>query len=347
MVRYGHRAVSLSLERVLRYAEELDKEHMAWWDRHDRSAHALVEYATYVAADPRHDVLAELSFQAADPSHPAHHLFVHRFAQLRRVAAEVIETETRTFSIDVDPQESALRLVATWRGLWAASRLMPGTPAATDILQLSFADLRADLRTADQRPEVVRPPIETPAAQEYSLIVEAALDYCRRSRTWPTDIHRLARVIGVNPRTLTRQYPRADDLVIAMLQERMSAIVTVASTQAPSATTLFHLADWAEMTATELPGFMAAWIPLVARATHPDDSCHEAFCGYERQLRSLTLAAICQIGEAPGRRPVTSTAAEAASFTGMWVGLHLLWLYDPDGVDIGYHVRERIAHLIG
>lgn len=210
----------------------------------------------------------------------------------------------------------------------------PGTFRPGQIPDLGGADPSGTLiRMAGVKGQVQRRGVERRRA-----IVDAAMELFARRGVRGTGVAAVAKRAHVTPSALIHHFGSKDGLVRAVLKEADRRALERLSAAPDAEPTLRQAFDWfvrdAEHTATAERQLAALHIALVAENLEPGSLLHTWFRDRGRALRNHLVALFSRAvtdGSARADLEPATLAAETAAFL---EGVHLLWLLDPEQVDL-------------
>ncbi|MDT9686049.1 TetR/AcrR family transcriptional regulator [Streptomyces sp. TRM76323] len=200
----------------------------------------------------------------------------------------------------------------------------------------------------------VKGQVQKRGVERRRAMVDAAIALFARNGVRGTGVAAVAERAGVTPSALIHHFGSKDGLLRAVLEEADRRALERLSAAPEARPTVRQAFDWfvrdAEHTAAAERELAALHTTLTAENLEPGSGLHTWFRDRNRVLRAR-LAEVFRRAAADGSAradlPVETLAAEAAAFL---EGVHLLWLLDPEEVDLaavsrGYFdaLADRIA----
>ncbi|MFJ7262949.1 TetR/AcrR family transcriptional regulator [Streptomyces globosus] len=197
----------------------------------------------------------------------------------------------------------------------------------------------------------VKGQVQKRGVERRRAMVDAAIELFARNGVRGTGVAAVAARAGVTPSALIHHFGSKDGLVRAVLQEADRRALERLSIPADAAPTLRQAVDWlvrdAEHTAAAERDLAALHTALTAENLEPASPLHTWFRDRGRALRGH-LAAVFSRAAADGTaRPGLDAEALAAEVAAFLEGAHLLWLLDPDRIDLAALHRGYFDGLVG
>ncbi|MFF7380946.1 TetR/AcrR family transcriptional regulator [Streptomyces massasporeus] len=184
----------------------------------------------------------------------------------------------------------------------------------------------------------VKGQVQKRGVERRRAMVDAAIELFARQGVRGTGVAAIAERAGATPSALIHHFGSKDGLVRAVLEEADRRALQRLSVPPDAEPTLDEAFDWfvrdAEHTAATERRLAALHTTLTAENLQPGSVLHTWFRDRGRALRSHLSAlfgrAVADGSARPGLDPAL-LAAETAAFL---EGAHLLWLLDPEQVDL-------------
>ncbi|MEE1765877.1 TetR/AcrR family transcriptional regulator [Streptomyces sp. SP18BB07] len=184
----------------------------------------------------------------------------------------------------------------------------------------------------------VKGQVQKRGVERRRAMVDAAITLFSRQGVRGTGVAAIAEQAGVTPSALIHHFGSKDGLVRAVLEEADRRALARLSATPTSEPTLAEAFDWfvrdAEHTAAAERELTALHTTLTAENLTPGTALHTWFRDRGRALRAHLTALFTRAASDGSARPdvnPTTLATEVAAFL---EGAHLLWLLDPDQVDL-------------
>ncbi|MEV3988432.1 helix-turn-helix domain-containing protein [Streptomyces sp. NPDC049837] len=184
----------------------------------------------------------------------------------------------------------------------------------------------------------VKGQVQKRGVERRRAMVDAAIELFARQGVRGTGVAAIAERAGATPSALIHHFGSKDGLVQAVLEEADRRALDRLSIPPGAEPTLDQAFDWfirdAEHTAATERQLAALHTTLTAENLEPGSALHTWFRDRSRALRthlvSLFARAVADGSARAGLNP-SVLAAETAAFI---EGAHLLWLLDPEQVDL-------------
>ncbi|MCX3289807.1 helix-turn-helix domain containing protein [Streptomyces sp. NEAU-H22] len=184
----------------------------------------------------------------------------------------------------------------------------------------------------------VKGQVQKRGVERRRAMVDAAIELFARQGVRGTGLAAIAERAGATPSALIHHFGSKDGLVRAVLEEADRRALQRLSVPADAEPTLDQAFDWfvrdAEHTAATEGRLAALHTTLTAENLQPGSVLHTWFRDRGRALRAhlaaLFTRAVADGSARPGLDPGL-LAAETAAFL---EGVHLLWLLDPQQIDL-------------
>ncbi|MGY2899807.1 AcrR family transcriptional regulator [Curtobacterium sp. PvP017] len=185
-------------------------------------------------------------------------------------------------------------------------------------------------------------------ARREQIVAEATLQFGRVGFNGAT-ILEIAAACGISQAGLLHHFATKESLLEAVLEERdradRASFRRSGSAQSGGVGVLRGMVDLAARNA-ELPGIIALYAVLSAEATDPAHPAHEYFVKRYARIRSGTETALDKAKVAGDLIDSVDVAAAAIELTALMDGLQVMWLLDPDGIDMAAQVRRAVQRLL-
>ncbi|CAL9352568.1 TetR/AcrR family transcriptional regulator [Streptomyces sp. enrichment culture] len=196
----------------------------------------------------------------------------------------------------------------------------------------------------------VKGQVQKRGVERRRAMVDAAIELFARQGVRGTGVAAVAERAGVTPSALIHHFGSKDGLVRAVLQEADRRALERLSASPDAEPTLEQAVEWfvrdAEHTAAAERELAALHTTLTAENLQPGTLLHTWFRDRGRALRghltALFRRAVADGSARPGHDPEL-LAAETAAFL---EGAHLLWLLDPERIDLVAVHRGYFAGLL-
>ncbi|MGW1957698.1 TetR/AcrR family transcriptional regulator [Streptomyces sp. NPDC001920] len=184
----------------------------------------------------------------------------------------------------------------------------------------------------------VKGQVQKRGVERRRAMVDAAIELFARQGVRGTGVAAIAERAGATPSALIHHFGSKDGLVRAVLEEADRRALERLSITRDAEPTLDQAFDWfvrdAAHTAAAERELAALHTTLTAENLEPGSVLHTWFRDRGRGLRTH-LAALFTRAAADGTAPADLDAATLAAETAAFIeGAHLLWLLDPDQVDL-------------
>ncbi|MFJ9736554.1 TetR/AcrR family transcriptional regulator [Streptomyces sp. NPDC101166] len=184
----------------------------------------------------------------------------------------------------------------------------------------------------------VKGQVQKRGVERRRAMVDAAIELFARQGVRGTGVAAIAERAGVTPSALIHHFGSKDGLVRAVLEEADRRALERLSARPGDEPTLVQAFDWflrdAEHTAAAERELAALHTTLTAENLEPGSVLHTWFRDRGRALRSHLVSLFTRAaadGSARADLDPAVLAAEAAAFI---EGAHLLWLLDPEQVNL-------------
>ncbi|WP_285546567.1 TetR/AcrR family transcriptional regulator [Streptomyces lavendulae] len=184
----------------------------------------------------------------------------------------------------------------------------------------------------------VRGQVQKRGVERRRAMVDAAIELFAQQGVRGTGVAAVAARAGVTPSALIHHFGSKDALVRAVLQEADRRALERLAITADAEPSLAQAIDWfvrdAEHTAAAERELAALHTALTAENLDPGSALHVWFRDRGRALRDH-LVSLFTRAEADGTaRPGLDARTLAAEVAAFLEGAHLLWLLDPDRIDL-------------
>ncbi|MFF6780128.1 TetR family transcriptional regulator [Streptomyces sp. NPDC012510] len=184
----------------------------------------------------------------------------------------------------------------------------------------------------------VKGQVQKRGVERRRAMVDAAITLFSQQGVRGTGVAAIAEQAGVTPSALIHHFGSKDGLVQAVLEEADRRALARLSATPASEPTLDEAFDWfvrdAEHTAATERELTALHTTLTAENLTPGTALHTWFRDRGRALRAHLTALFTRAAADGSARPDLDPALLATEVTAFLEGAHLLWLLDPDEVDL-------------
>lgn len=184
----------------------------------------------------------------------------------------------------------------------------------------------------------VKGQVQKRGVERRRAIVEAAIELFARQGVRGTGVAAIAERAGVTPSALIHHFGSKDALVRAVLEEADRRALERLSITEGAEPTLEEAFDWfvrdAEHTAATERQLTALHTTLTAENLDPGSVLHTWFRDRGRALRAHLTSLFTRAMADGSARPHLDPAVLAAETAAFLEGVHLLWLLDPEQVDL-------------
>lgn len=169
-------------------------------------------------------------------------------------------------------------------------------------------------------------------------MVDAALELFAQQGVRGTGVAAVAERAGATPSALIHHFGSKDGLVRAVLEEADRRALERLSVPPGAEPTLDEAFDWfvrdAEHTATAARDLAALHTTLTAENLQPGSALHDWFRDRGRALRAHLTTLFTRAAADGSARADLDPAVLAAETAAFLEGAHLLWLLDPEQIDL-------------
>ncbi|MFF7489343.1 TetR/AcrR family transcriptional regulator [Streptomyces luteogriseus] len=184
----------------------------------------------------------------------------------------------------------------------------------------------------------VKGQVQQRGVERRRAMVDAAIELFARHGVRGTGVAAIAERAGATPSALIHHFGSKDGLVRAVLEEADRRALQRLSVPADAEPTLDQAFDWlvrdAEHTAATEGRLAALHTTLTAENLQPGSVLHTWFRDRGRALRAHLAAVFTRAVADGSARPGLDPALLAAETAAFLEGVHLLWLLDPEQVDL-------------
>ncbi|KND46015.1 MULTISPECIES: TetR/AcrR family transcriptional regulator [Streptomyces] len=184
----------------------------------------------------------------------------------------------------------------------------------------------------------VKGQVQQRGVERRRAMVDAAITLFSQQGVRGTGVAAIAERAGVTPSALIHHFGSKDGLVRAVLEEADRRALARLSATAASEPTLDEAFDWfvrdAEHTAAAERELTALHTTLTAENLEPGAALHTWFRDRGRALRAHLTALFTRATADGTARPGPNPSLLATEVAAFLEGAHLLWLLDPDEVDL-------------
>ncbi|MDX3642551.1 helix-turn-helix domain-containing protein [Streptomyces sp. MB09-02B] len=184
----------------------------------------------------------------------------------------------------------------------------------------------------------VKGQVQRRGVERRRAMVDAAITLFSRQGVRGTGVAAIAEQAGVTPSALIHHFGSKDGLVQAVLEEADRRALARLSATPTSEPTLAEAFDWfvrdAEHTAAAERELTALHTTLTAENLTPGTALHTWFRDRGRALRAHLTALFTRAATDGSARPDVTPETLATEVAAFLEGAHLLWLLDPQQVDL-------------
>ncbi|TKK81009.1 TetR/AcrR family transcriptional regulator [Herbidospora galbida] len=195
----------------------------------------------------------------------------------------------------------------------------------------------------------VKGQVQKRGVERRRAMVDAAIELFARQGVRGTGVAAIAERAGATPSALIHHFGSKDGLVRAVLEEADRRALERLSVPSGAEPTLDQAFDWfvrdAEHTAAAERDLAALHTTLTAENLEPGSALHTWFRDRGRALRAHLVSLFARAmadGSARAGLDASTLAAETAAFV---EGAHLVWLLDPERVDLAAVHRSYFEGL--
>ncbi|MCK8676944.1 TetR/AcrR family transcriptional regulator [Streptomyces lichenis] len=184
----------------------------------------------------------------------------------------------------------------------------------------------------------VKGQVQKRGVERRRAMVDAAIELFARQGVRGTGVAAIAERAGVTPSALIHHFGSKDGVVRAVLAEADRRALERLSVRPDAEPTLEQAFDWfvrdAGHTAATERELAALHTTLTAENLAPGSALHSWFRDRGRVLRDRLAALFARAVADGSARPGTDPAVLAAEAVAFIEGAHLLWLLDPERIDL-------------
>ncbi|MBA8815218.1 AcrR family transcriptional regulator [Microbacterium halimionae] len=158
----------------------------------------------------------------------------------------------------------------------------------------------------------------------------------------------IAGIVGMNPTSLLHYFPTKDALLQAVLDERDKVSDAVASAAAGDPTdpadvprAFLRIAQNNQ----DVPGIIGLYTLLAAESATPGHPTREYFVARYQRVREQFRGVFARMEDADLLAPGVTAEYAAASTLGLWDGIQMQWMIDPDSIDVVAHLRRHLSMI--
>ncbi|MBD0840497.1 TetR/AcrR family transcriptional regulator [Streptomyces sp. TRM68416] len=195
----------------------------------------------------------------------------------------------------------------------------------------------------------VKGQVQKRGVERRRAMVDAAIELFARHGVRGTGVAAVAERAGVTPSALIHHFGSKDALVRAVLEEADRRALERLSAAPDAEPTLAQAFEWfvrdAEHTAAAERELAALHTTLTAENLEPGAALHSWFRDRGRALRAHLVALFTRAAADGSARADLDPAVLAVETAAFLEGAHLLWLLDPEQVDLTAVHRSYFAGL--
>ncbi|WP_052460918.1 TetR/AcrR family transcriptional regulator [Microbacterium gorillae] len=324
----------------------LDQRMPAGRERGAPTMEPLQEYARQLSAAPAALALIATAYgEASAPEHPAHAYMLARH-QRRMKVSEGHFLGRSDLGANRDPLIDARVFIATWHGLQVMSLFAPDE---IDIVDLVGQYSRGLARSHNREPGATLPPQPEPPAptDREGRVLAAAIDLFARSGFGDTAMRDIAAASGVAKSSIFEDFSSKEALLEAVLASRdASNEVELAEAAATSVRDALVLAARRSTATHSARVFHDATVLICHEASAPSHPAHPIVALRLAALRAH-FGALLDLARTQGSLPPEATdGVDATMLAGLWLGLRVQALYEPDLVDAGTLFADYVAGML-
>ncbi|MFE9623078.1 TetR/AcrR family transcriptional regulator [Streptomyces sp. NPDC006527] len=195
----------------------------------------------------------------------------------------------------------------------------------------------------------VKGQVQRRGVERRRAMVDAAIELFARQGVRGTGVAAIAERVGATPSALIHHFGSKDGLVRAVLEEADRRALERLSITQGAEPTLDEAFDWfirdAEHTAATERDLAALHTTLTAENLEPGSVLHTWFRDRGRALRAHLVCLFTRAAADGSARADVNPAVLAAETAAFIEGAHLLWLLDPEQVDLASVHRSYFEGL--
>ncbi|MFI9542741.1 TetR/AcrR family transcriptional regulator [Streptomyces sp. NPDC052016] len=195
----------------------------------------------------------------------------------------------------------------------------------------------------------VKGQVQRRGVERRRAMVDAAIELFARQGVRGTGVAAIAERVGATPSALIHHFGSKDGLVRAVLEEADRRALERLSITQGAEPTLEEAFDWfirdAEHTAATERDLAALHTTLTAENLEPGSVLHTWFRDRGRALRAHLVSLFTRAAADGSARADLNPAILAAETAAFIEGAHLLWLLDPEQVDLASVHRSYFEGL--
>lgn len=185
-------------------------------------------------------------------------------------------------------------------------------------------------------------------AERIPQILEAARAVFARSGFAQARMDEIAREAGLSKAAIYLYFPSKDELISALLQQYFAgAFADLASLHGAPGSLRLRLGAWAERRIAELEAdaaYLSVGYEFFAVAAR-QEAVRDVLRDYYRRYRAELAALIDRAG--PRSAGAAGQAELAAALVALFEGLTLLWMLEPEGVNLRAVTARALDGLLG
>jgi AcrR family transcriptional regulator len=186
------------------------------------------------------------------------------------------------------------------------------------------------------------------SAERRRSIVEAAHAVFAERGYHAGSFQEIADRVGMSQTGLLHYFPTKSELLLAVLHRRdeISVDAAHASAASPAPDGLVESVVGRARANESLPGVIELYTVLCAESTTEGHPARSYFVGRFGEMRAGYAAELRAL-QAEGRvRPGIDPDRAAASLVGLWDGIQLQWLLEPERIDVAACLRDYLELLL-
>lgn len=186
------------------------------------------------------------------------------------------------------------------------------------------------------------------SAERRRSIVEAAHTVFAERGYHAGSFQEIADRVGMSQTGLLHYFPTKSELLLAVLHRRdeLSVDDALASAASPAPDGLVERVVGRARANESLPGVIELYTVLCAESTTQGHPARTYFVGRFGDMRARYAAELRAL-QAEGRvRPGVDPERAAASLVGLWDGIQLQWLLEPERIDVAACLRDYLELLL-
>jgi len=158
----------------------------------------------------------------------------------------------------------------------------------------------------------------------------------------------IADLVGMNPTSLFHYFPTKEALLQAVLDERDAVSDQVALDGEPMVSRAEDVPALFLRIARNnesLPGIIGLYTLVAAESSTPGHPTREYFIERYRRIRRQFASGFALMHEAGLLAPGITPEYAASSTLGLWDGVQMQWMIEPEAVDVVEHLRRHLSMI--